>query len=65
MANIFRLHFTKREHYYSDVEANTLDEAIAKESDIQLSDMKEADGTLECIFDEDHTRIYNSENGIL
>lgn len=65
MANIFRLHFTKREHYYSDVEANTLDEAIAKEGDIQLSDMKEVDGTLECILDEDYTRMNNNENGVL
>lgn len=65
MANIFRLHFTKKEHYYTDIEANTLDEAIAKESEIQLSDMKEIDGTLECVFDEEYTRIDNNENGTL
>ena len=59
MTNVFRLYFVKTETYYADVEASTLDEAIAKEGYINVSDMHEMDGTMECILDEEHTRDYN------
>ena len=57
MANIFRLYFAKSETYYADIEANTLDEAIAKEGSINANDMHEIDGTMECILDKNILEI--------
>ena len=64
MANIFRLHFIQTECYYTDVEANSLQEAIDMAEDIESGQMEAIDDTLCFEFDEDFTMNTNTEEGI-
>ena len=64
MANIFRLHFIKTECYYTDVEANSLQEAIDMAEDIESGQMEAIDDTLHFEFDEDFTKRTNTNKGI-
>lgn len=64
MTNIFRLHFIETECYYTDVEANSLQEAIDMAEDIESGQMEAIDDTLHFEFDEDFTKRTNTNKGI-
>ena len=64
MANIFRLHFIKTECYYTDVEADSLQEAIDMADDVESEQMEAIDDTLHFEFDEDFTKRTNTSKGI-
>lgn len=64
MANIFRLHFIKIECYYTDVEANSLQEAIDMADDVESWQMEAIDDTLHFDFDEEFTKRTNINKGI-
>ena len=64
MKKVFRLHFVKTECYYADVEADSLQEAIAMADDIESGQMEAIDGTLHFEFDEDFTKRTNTNKGM-
>ena len=62
MKKTFRLHFTKTEYYYADVEADNLEEAIDMAEDIVSGQMEAIDDTINFEFDKDFTM--NTNEGI-
>ena len=60
----YRLHFVKTECYYSDVQAESLQDAIDMADDIESGQMEAIDDTLSYEFDEDFTNRMNTNKGI-
>ena len=60
----YRLHFVMTECYYTDVEAESLQEAIDMADDVESGQMEAIDDTLSYEFDEDFTMDMNTEEGI-
>ena len=58
--NTYRLHFVMKEYYYVDVEATSLDEAIEKAKEIESSQLKSTEDTLEYEFDREFIINTNS-----
>ena len=64
MKKVFRLHFVRTECYYTDVEADSLQEAIDMADDVESGQMEAIDDTLHFEFDEDFTKRTNTNKGI-
>ena len=60
----YRLHFVKTECYYTDVEAESLDDAIDMADDVESGQMEAIDDTLSYEFDEDLTMNTNTNKGM-
>ncbi len=60
----YRLHFVKTECYYADVEAESLDDAIDMAEEIESSQLKSIEDTLEYEFDREFTINTNSDQGV-
>ena len=59
--NTYRLHFVMKEYYYVDVEATNLDEAMKQAEEIESSQLKSNEHTLEEYkFDREFTINTNS-----
>ena len=62
--NTYRLHFVMKEYYYVDVEATNLDEAMKQAKEIESSQLKSIEDTLEYEFDREFTINTNSDQGV-
>ena len=62
--NTYRLHFVMEEYYYIDVEATSLDEAMEQAEEIESSQLKSIEDTLEYEFDREFTINTNSDQGV-
>ena len=62
--NTYRLHFVMKEHYYVDVEATNLDEAMEQAEEIGSAQLKSIEDTLEYEFDREFTINTNSDQGV-
>ena len=62
--NTYRLHFVMKEYYYVDVEATNLDEAIEQAEEIESSQLKPIEDTLEYEFDREFTIYANLDQEV-
>ena len=62
--NTYRLHFVTKEYCYVDVEATSLDEAMEQAEEIESSQLKSIEDTLDYEFDREFTINTNSDQGV-
>ena len=62
--NTYRLHFVMKEHYYVDVEATNLDKAMKQAEEMESSQLKSIEDTLEYEFDREFTINTNLDKGV-